>query len=328
MRLDTRRLIELCDMAGVSGNEAEVSAYLQDCLKRMGADFSADSKGNIVCLRPGSRICLMAHMDEVGFELMKKIDSGKFLFRTIGYIPKESLPGTALVISSGKKKYRGQIMGSGDELYVKLLQPRGRLPLAGLNNLKRGCIASFDKTSRIKEGVLHGKAIDNRVSCAILLHLIKEYDFSFLFTVEEEIGLNGAKRYAKKLRGLSQRASQKTGYKRGQKVIVLEIQQVDGGGLDFEGEPIFIHDARGKEVKPIVDVSRLQRFNMAVGLTESDALHEAGVASNTICTPVRKAHTSEGSVSLKAIEKMILYLETVLRKEGAKMRVDRKGAGR
>ena len=74
---DYSLLKELCNSIGISGYENELTAKLMSILRKVSkADMHIDPIGNLVCISRGQngnkRIMVTAHIDEVGFQVIKK----------------------------------------------------------------------------------------------------------------------------------------------------------------------------------------------------------------------------------------------------------------
>ncbi len=203
-------LKELCELDGVSGNEAEVRGFITEKLKRYADDISVDAIGNIIAFKKGrdssKRVMLSAHTDEVGFIISGITEKGFLEFKTVGGID------TRVIISKrvrvGKDKLSGVIAMKAIHLQEK--SERGKVPKISSLYIDIGAIskeeaekyislgdyASFDTDFEDMGEMVKSKAIDDRAGCAILLELIKKdtlYDTYFCFMAQEEVGLRGAR---------------------------------------------------------------------------------------------------------------------------------------
>lgn len=200
-------LERLTNACAVSGDEGEVRRIVLEEVRPYADEVKVDALGNVLVTRCGSgehplRVMLAAHMDEVG--LMITADEGEGIYRF------ESVGGVSATDFSGKVMWVGKehIPGVIGLKPVHLLEPAEikrqytvdslRLdvgPASGKVKLgDRGAFA----TTFIKQGPsLRGKALDNRLGVATLIELVKHHfpqiDLLAAFTVQEEIGLRGAR---------------------------------------------------------------------------------------------------------------------------------------
>jgi len=206
---------ELGAIDAVSGHEMELARHLARCLRETGAEVSADGVGNVSAIvraeRPGPTLQIAAHMDEVGY-LVKSVEPGGWLRldRVGGAVP-GVLP-TRLVRIAGRvtgvvgvrpghlmtEQERGQGASLRD-LYVDL-GARSAAEVAALGVRVGDQVAAQQTPFRLAGNprLVGGKALDDRLGCAILLTLLQNGvrppagTLIVTFTVQEEVGLRGA----------------------------------------------------------------------------------------------------------------------------------------
>lgn len=204
-------LNSLCNLNGASGNEMSVREYI--CSKIEGkVEYKIDNLGNVIAFKKGKKtpkkkLMIAAHMDEVALIVTSVKSDGTLCFSAVGGIDPSVVIGRGVLV--GEKMLDG-VVGSKavhnltadekkappkmDNLYIDI----GALDREdALKYVNLGDIAYFNSTfSTMGNGYIRGKALDDRVGCALMLELISselEFDTYFAFTVQEEIGLRGAK---------------------------------------------------------------------------------------------------------------------------------------
>lgn len=199
-------LEKLCNAIAVSGDEAEVRRIVLEEIKDHVDDVKVDALGNVLATRRGTgrnrlRIMLDAHMDEIGFMIVADDGEGTYRFENVGGIDARHLVGKQVLV--GKGRTPGVIGGKpvhlmdADERNRKVPLDALRIDL-GLNGKANvGDRAGFaTKFRRVGPSIL-SKAIDNRIGVATVIELLKHapsnVDLCAAFTVQEEIGLRGAK---------------------------------------------------------------------------------------------------------------------------------------
>jgi putative aminopeptidase FrvX len=204
-------LKRLCETPGVSGDEARVRDILLNEIKGH-ADCSVDRLGNIIAFkkgaqRPKTKLMVCAHMDEVGLIATAVTDEGFLKFTTVGGIDPRVILGRRVIFA--KSGIRGVIgtkavhLQQADERKTAPATDKLTIDIGALSredtslSVSPGDTAVFDSDYiEFGDGFIKARALDDRMGCAILIELIKSdlpYDCHFAFTVQEEVGLRGAK---------------------------------------------------------------------------------------------------------------------------------------
>lgn len=174
-------------------------------------DYHIDALGNLIAFKKGrqtpkNRTMLAAHMDEVGFIITHIEESGLLRFANVGGIDTRVIVGKRLRV--GPNNLLGVIgtkpvhLVKGDER-DKMPDPDSFYIDIGavnkddaLRHVSPGDCAVFDSEFvQFGDGLIKGKALDDRAGCAIMIKMIKsqlEYDTYFAFNVQEEVGCRGA----------------------------------------------------------------------------------------------------------------------------------------
>ncbi|HAV77940.1 MAG TPA: hypothetical protein DCX53_11380 [Anaerolineae bacterium] len=201
------KLIEkLCNAIGISGDEDEVRKIVLDEIKPYTDEVKVDTLGNVLAIKHGRgknrvRVMVDAHMDEVGFFIVADDGDGIYRFETVGGIDPRHLLGKQVFV--GKDRTAGVIGGKpvhlmdGDDRNRKVPVEALRIDLGLAGKAKVGDRAGFATKFRRVGPSIMAKSIDNRVGVATLIELLKHapsnIDLCAAFSVQEEIGLRGAK---------------------------------------------------------------------------------------------------------------------------------------
>lgn len=202
----------LCSLEGVSGREDRVRAYILDALAQSAAemDTRVDPLGNVLVWLKGRRraartLLFAAHMDEVGFIITGITEEGYLRFAAVGGIDTRVIFGKRVRVNG-----RTGIIG-GKAVHLCSAEEKKKLPDVGELLIDVGAssreeaaawvhpgdTAVFESEyTRLEGGLIKGRALDDRAGCALLLKLAEqtpEYDMVLAFTVQEEIGLRGAR---------------------------------------------------------------------------------------------------------------------------------------
>lgn len=208
---DFALLERLCNSDGISGDEACIRELIINEIKPYADEIKTDKLGNIIAFKKGkmcakAKLMLSAHMDEVGFMVTDVTADGYLKFDEVGGLDRRVVLGKTVTV--GKNKINGVIgikpihLSRGDErnavprlsdMYIDIGATSRDEALKAVNY---GDSVSFNSIYENNGYTIKSKAIDDRFGCLVLIELIKselEYDMYFVFAVQEEVGLRGAR---------------------------------------------------------------------------------------------------------------------------------------
>ncbi len=200
-----RVIKKLTEVFGPSGYEKRVSKIIKGEIKNYVDSLKIDRMGNLIAhiKGKGPKIMVAAHMDEIGV-ITSYIDKNGFIrFSNVGgFFPVNSL--SARIIFEN-----GRIGVIGEERRKSMSDPVEMTKLyidIGARNRKEAeklvPVGSFGCYERVFEDLgkrIIAKALDDRIGCAVLVEVAKRLkkrvknDTYLVFTVQEEIGLKGAR---------------------------------------------------------------------------------------------------------------------------------------
>ncbi len=209
-------LEQLSNARGVSGNEAEVRQIIVDAVRERVDEYRIDTLGNLIACKRGvgrgsrrgaPRVMVAAHMDEVGLLITHVDNDGRLRFAKVGgiddrvllskvfLIGKDSVPGVIGAIPPHKTEARDRdkVIHADD----MTLDIGAKSKEDALDAIHIGDYATFATDfSRLGDNVVRGKALDDRTGCSLLVDLLTmDYPFDLygVFTVQEEVGVRGAR---------------------------------------------------------------------------------------------------------------------------------------
>ena len=211
-------LRKLCSVGGVSGREEKVRDLIISEIEGY-ADYKIDALGNLLVHKKGkkpakNKVMFDAHMDEVGMIVTYLSDDGTLKFSAVGGVDARVYLGRSVKVGDGGvsgviglkpihmlSKEEELDMPKADEMYIDI----GASSKEEAQKLvSPGDTVIFDSgLNEFGDGFLQGRALDDRVGCAVMISMIKnelEYDADFSFSVQEEIGTRGAAAAAFNLR--------------------------------------------------------------------------------------------------------------------------------
>ena len=204
-------LEKLCNAMSVSGDEGEVRRIVLEEVKPYADEVKVDALGSVLVRKRAStslstkkkplRVLLDAHMDEVGFMIVNDEGDGFFQFECVGGIDPRHLVGKQVIV--GKDHALGVIgakpihLTTPEERLQTIEADAMRIDLGPEGKANVGDRATFaTKFKRVGPSIM-SKSIDDRIGVAILIELLKHapknIELCLAFSVQEEIGLRGAK---------------------------------------------------------------------------------------------------------------------------------------
>jgi putative aminopeptidase FrvX len=201
------KLLErLCNVIAVSGDESEVRRIVLGEVKPYADEVNVDALGSVLVTKRGRgrkrlRVMLDAHMDEVGFIIVDEDGEGLYRFETVGGMDVRHLVGKQVYVG---REHMPAVIGakpihlmSGDEYTKKVPLDVLRMDLGLSGKARVGDRAGFATRFRRVGPSIMAKSIDDRIGVATLIELLKhapsDIDLCLAFSVQEEIGLRGAK---------------------------------------------------------------------------------------------------------------------------------------
>lgn len=336
-------LKKLSNAPGVSGFEEEIRKIITDELKDHVDEIEADNMGNIIAVKKGrnsKKIMLAAHMDEIGL-MVRFIDKNGFIkFSKIGGINDQMLLNQEVIIHSKKGKILG-VIGAKPPHRMKPAEKKKVLEYenmfidigASSKEEAEELISIGDPVtikhefSNLRGNLVTGKAFDNRVGCYVLVEAMKRAKTSATIygvgTVQEEVGLKGAKTSAFKINP--------------DMAIALDVTICgDHPGIKFEDAPakinkgpaIILTDASGRGIithpmvkKLLIEAANEEKipYQLEVsegGTTDATAIHltREGIPTGVLSVPTRYIHTPVEVTSLEDIENTIKLLIAAIEK--------------
>lgn len=330
-------LKELSELNAVSSREEAVREYIRNRIKGKVDKFETDNLGNLLAVtgenKKGPKVMLSAHMDEVGLMVVGIDNSGLLKIKPMGGIDERVLLSKRVVI--GPNKIPGVIGAKPIHLQereerekpVKIPSLFVDIGAKDKNDAEKdvniGDLAAFDiKAGEFGDRMFKGKALDDRVGCAVLLNLIENtYDFPvyYAFTVQEEVGLRGATVAAFRIN--PDLALGFEGTSAGDVPASKKHKQSTrigrGPAISFMDRSVIVNQAL---VGRLIEVAResgiAYQFRESItGGTEAGAINQsrAGITAGIISVPCRYIHSPVSVLNLDDYENTIKLADAFLK---------------
>lgn len=201
----------LTAVRGISGREKTVSDKLLPIIAPLTDKCRNDAMGNLIAVKHGTapegerkKIMLCAHMDEIGFLVTYIEDSGFIRVNAIGGIHWVAAAYTTVVFGNGVKGILVPEAGTApadlkqEKMYVDIgakdkREAERKVQIGDFCALEGGF-------SRLCGRRIAGRPLDDRIGCAVLVKIAEKLqaqpvadDVYFVFSVQEEVGVRGAK---------------------------------------------------------------------------------------------------------------------------------------
>ena len=327
---------ELSLAPGVSGCEEEIAKIIERELKDVADTIERDSMGNLIATKKGSKkaptVMLASHMDEVGLMVRFIDDKGFIKFSVIGGVNDQTLMNQTVTIHSSVGEDIVGVIGSKPP-HVTKPEERNKVVKADDMFIDIGAKDKEDAEKMVRIGdnitfnslfveypnnLIMGKALDNRVGCYVMTEVLKRVDTKATVygvgTVQEEVGLKGARTSAFKLNP--------------DLAIALDVTlSGDHPGIKPEEAPvvmgkgpaIILADASGRGILAMQSIKDLlinagDENDINYQLEVSDAgttdgtvinLTREGIPTGVLSVPTRYIHTPVSVCSMDDIESTI-----------------------
>ena len=312
-------MIELTKMLvetwGPSGYEHRIRELIRAEVSALADETWVDGLGNLICRvgDGGKKVLIAAHMDEIGLMAnYQEPESGFLRFASLGGLRRDTLNGNRVQFEDGTVGVIAVQEGGGKKLSDFYIDVQGD---SGGNATPVGQPAGFMREMQVRGKRIIAKSLDDRIGCVVAIEAMRRLnrqtpnELYFAFTVQEEVGLRGAKTAAQGVHpdiGIAIDVTGSGDQIRGQKMLVKL-----GGGAAIK-----VHDP-GLVVPVAIKNWMIERCQadgipyqlelLAGGTTDASAIQlaDAGVPSGCISIPTRFLHTTSETVDIGDVQACI-----------------------
>ena len=329
-------LEELSLTPAISGFENDIHDIISRELEDVVDEIETDTMGNIICTKNGDEnaptVMLASHMDEIGLMVRYIDDKGFIKFSNIGGINDQMLMNQTVTIHSSVGGPVVGVIGSKPP-HVTTPEEKNKVVKATDMFIDIGAKDKEEAEKMVRIGdkmtfnslfvefpnnLIMGKALDNRVGCYVMMEVLKRVETRATVygvgTVQEEVGLKGAKTSAFKLNP--------------DLAIALDVTlSGDHPGIKPEEAPVvmgkgpavILADASGRGILTQQSVKDMLikagdendiLYQLEVsdgGTTDGTAIHltREGIPTGVLSVPTRYIHTPVSVCSMDDIENTI-----------------------
>lgn len=228
--LNVELLRRLCGTPGIPGREERVRAVIEKEVRgaKLFDEVRTDAMGNLLCRRDprtasGSkrkggkgrptRVMIASHMDEIGFYVKHVTEKGFVYLNAAGGFDPRNLFSRRVLVCTKKGDFVGVMNPGGRPIHISSPEERTKVP-----DVKEFFVDLGMSAAKVKQSVRVGdmvvmhepleemgdkvvsKALDNRFACWVAIEAVRALakkghacEVWAAFTVQEEVGLRGAK---------------------------------------------------------------------------------------------------------------------------------------
>ncbi|MGD8397414.1 MAG: M42 family metallopeptidase [Anaerolineae bacterium] len=317
----------LTETYGPSGHEDEIREVIRREVEPLADEIRVDTLGNLIAVKKGDgtgkRVMLAAHMDEIGLIISYVDEKGFLRAQPIGGVDLTTLVGGRVRFADGtigviapedRQGYRKEAALS--KLYVDVGatsrdEAKDRL----------GQAVSFVRPMADLGQRIVAKALDDRIGCAVLVEVLRRleatpHDVHAVFSVQEEVGLRGARTGAYGVKpevGIAIDITKSADTPEAPKMAMKLgdgpcIKVMDSGMLAHPGvKNLLVDTAEAHDIPYQLEV--LDR-----GTTDAAAIQLAhsGVPAGTVSLACRYFHTPSEMVDMDDVENSVRLLVALL----------------
>jgi endoglucanase len=328
-KVDIGLFANICAVFGPTGREGRIAEFLLNEVKDYVDEWRVDALGNLIVRKKAEgkkKMMLAAHMDTIGLMATHIEDEGFIRFSPVGGFQPKYLNFQRVVFESG-------VLGT---IACDRLEPNETMTLDKLyidvgadNKEEAEKVVKIGDTCVYVPIFFEGETImtpylDDRVGCYIAVEILKRiqnpaFDIHAVFTVQEEIGLRGAKTSAYSIDpdyGLAFDVTLAFDTPNSRK---FPMKKGGGAAIKIKDSSVICDPRVVAHLTKIAEDNNIKhQFEiLEAGGTDSGAIHvnASGVPSGVVSVVTRYCHTSVEMCASADIEAAVNLAVAALEKE-------------
>ena len=316
---------KLSNCFGPSGREKMVREMILDEIKDYADEITIDPLGNLIARKKGSgkKILFSAHMDQIGLIITHVDEKGFLRFANVGGLNAKELLGLRMVFDNGLE---GVICQEELKDKEKVTTSKLFLDIAStdkdyiLKKFRIGDMCVFKSDYYETDDCVICKAADDRIGCYILIEALKNHpqtdnDVYYVFSVQEEVGLRGAKTVGYAINPDLAIALDVTATGDTPDGIKMDVKLGGGAAIKLMDKSIITHTEVKDLLTYLAETNNIkyQYEILEFGGTDAGAIHTSreGVLSGVISIPTRNLHTSGEIFNKFDVEECVKLIKAV-----------------
>ncbi len=305
---------------GVPGGESAVAEIIAREIEPYVDSLSYDGMGSLIAYKAGvgekrKKLMFAAHMDEIGFIVTHIEDDGFIRFQTMGGINMTAAAYQQVVFENGVIGVLVPDANAGE----KLNQDNCSVDIGAKNKKDAERRVKLGDTFAVKSDAVKlansrviGRPMDDRIGAVIMIEAAKRIsapynDVYFVFTVQEEVGLRGARVAAQLIKpdiGIALDVT-KTGDT--PSAAVMDIKLGAGAAIKLKDSSVVCDRTLVKAMRACAEEKKIkyQLEILAAGGTDTASMQAVGAAAGCISIPTRYIHSPVEMVDLGDCEECV-----------------------
>ena len=327
MNFNSNLLREIVKIYGPSSNETAIRNFIKDHIKDYVDEINVDALGNLIARKkgPGKKVMVSAHMDQIALMVIDIDENGFIRFTNIGGISPHYSLSQQVIFENGTV---GVLFAEPVDDISKLKLENMYIDI-GANSkdeaeekVSIGDICIYHSNLVENDNVVFTPYLDDRVGCFIAIETLKSIDepkndLYFVFSVQEEVGLRGAKTAAYGVDPDIGIALDVTAHGDTPKAKRFAIGLHKGAAIKIKDNSMITHPKIRETLVSLAKSNNIpyQMEVLEFGGTDSGAIHvnKSGVPSGVISIPTRYVHSTVEMASksdiINCMELLKLFLE-------------------
>jgi putative aminopeptidase FrvX len=319
---------KLVEAWGPSGFEHHVRDLIQEEVRNLADEIYTDAVGNLICRvgSGGTKVMVAAHMDEIGVILTYQDDKGFFRFNPLGGVRADTLAGHRVRFENGvggvlhsEGAFRRSDTPALTEFYIDVDDGQG-----GSAGIQVGDAGTFVRSYEERGNRIVAKSMDDRIGCAVAIEAMRRIkatgtpnEVYFVFTVQEEVGVRGARPAAFGLApDLGIALDVTTTGDTPRPPSRMEVKLGGGAAIKVQDSGLIVPPAVKEMMIAAAEAHGIpyQLELLSMGSTDAAAISLAGsgVPSGCISVPCRFVHTTSETVDLGDVQACVDLLAAIL----------------
>lgn len=326
MNFNSSLLKDIVKVYGPSGKEGKIREFIINEIKDYVDEIKTDALGNLIARKSGAgnKIMISAHMDQIGMMITDIDEKGFIRFTNVGGIYPHASYGQRVIFENGTK---GSIFSEPLDDMSKLKLENMYIDIGAFSreeaekSVKIGDTCIYNTDMDENDNVVFTSYLDDRVGCFVAIEALKTIeksnnDLYFVFSVQEEVGLRGAKTAAYGINPDYGISLDVTAHGDTPKAKRFAVGLNKGVAIKVKDNSIICHPAVKDKLVDLAIENNIayQMEVLEFGGTDSGAIHlnGEGVPSGVISIPTRYVHSTMEMASKNDINSCIKLLKAYL----------------
>ena len=319
---------KLVEAYGPSGHEDQIRSIILNEIGDLADEVIVDPMGSVIAYKNSGEddapvVMLSAHMDEIGVMITHVDEDGFLRFTNIGGLATNTLHGNRVRFEDGTVGVIGveaEVKSSSapemKQLFIDVSDSDGKEARFSV-----GDAAGFARDLEVRGDRLIAKSMDDRIGCAIQIEVMRRLESSpntvaFVFSVQEEVGLRGARTAAYAVDpdiGIALDVTRTGCTPRG---VKMEVELGKGPAIKIKDSGMLAAPEVIEVMEQAAERAGIstQREVLEAGSTDAAAMQlvRAGIRSGCLSIPCRYIHTTSETVDVNDVENAVRLLVELL----------------